>query len=155
MRIPLAAAVVVWAAVAVGGRLVADQARQTEPRQAAVTPYPGVLDEHPAIQYAKRPTHDSVTRLSEAIASGRASLTFRQDSGYFRSVLEALKVPLESQVLVFSKTGIQGGVTGPANPRALYYSPSVVVGYIAGARFLEIASHDREQGVVFYTVDQQ
>jgi hypothetical protein len=83
------------------------------------------------------------------------SLAFRPDSGYLRSVLDALKVPLESQVLVFSKTGIQGTVTGPANPRALYYSPAVVVGYVAGARFLEIASHDREQGVMFYTVDQQ
>jgi hypothetical protein len=30
----------------------------------------------------------------------------------------------------------------------------VVIGYVPGARFLELAAHDPEQGVVFYTIDQ-
>ena len=33
-------------------------------------------------------------------------------------VLDALHVPVESQMLVMSKTGVQGLYTGPANPRA-------------------------------------
>jgi hypothetical protein len=69
-------------------------------------------------------------------------------------VLEALGVPVESQLLVFSKTGVQSRYTNPQNPRALYFNESVAVGYIAGAPVLELASHDPQQGVVFYTLDQ-
>jgi hypothetical protein len=69
-------------------------------------------------------------------------------------MLEGVGISPESQLLVFSKTGLQRASTSPANPRALYFNDSVVVGYIPGARFLEIAAHDPEQGVVFYTVDQ-
>src|SRR5439155_24646958 len=45
--------------------------------------------------------------------------------------------------------------TSPHTPRALFYDDSVVVGYVPGAPALEIAAHDAQQGVVFYTVDQE
>ncbi|MDQ3439246.1 MAG: hypothetical protein M3478_02715 [Planctomycetota bacterium] len=61
---------------------------------------------------------------------------------------------MESQLLVFSKTGVQRAVTGPQNPRAIYFNDAVVVGYIPGARVLEIAAHDPQQGVIFYTIEQ-
>lgn len=117
-------------------------------------PFPGLLDEHPAIQYATRPARDRVATLSRALADGSANLAFDERSGYLRPVLDALHVPVESQLLVFSKTGIQGAVTSPHNPRAIFFSNSVVVGYIPGARVLELAAHDPEQGVQFYTIDQ-
>jgi hypothetical protein len=120
----------------------------------ATEPFPGLLDEHPAIQYATRATTDRIARLNDALASGQSSLTFDAPAGYLRSVLRALNVATETQLLVFSKTGIQASATGPANPRALYYDDSVVVGYIPGARALELTAHDPEQGVVFYTLDQ-
>lgn len=116
--------------------------------------YVGVLDEHPAIQYAHRPARDRVSVLHRAIAAGTHSLVFQDKGGYLRSVLDALSVPAESQLLVFSKTGVQSAATSPQNPRAIFFNDSVVVGYIPGARFLEIASHDPEQGVQFYTIDQ-
>ena len=118
-------------------------------------PFAGILDEHPAIQYANRPTRDRVALLSGAIAQGTATLTRHEPGGYLPSVLRALDISPESQLLVFSKTGIQRASTSPRNPRALYFNDSVVVGYIPGARFIEIAAHDPEQGVVFYTVDQE
>jgi hypothetical protein len=116
--------------------------------------YPGVLDEHPAIQYDTRPTNDPVARLNDALRRGARTLTHEQDTGYLRTVLDALAVPVESQVLVFSKSGIQRAFTSPENPRALYYNPAVVVGYIPGAPVLEIAAQDPQQGTVFYTLDQ-
>jgi hypothetical protein len=113
-----------------------------------------VLDEHPVIQYAQRPTRDRVS-LHQAIAQGAVSLAFDDaGGGYLRAVLAQLGISAESQILVFSKTGIQSAATSPQNPRALYFDDSVVVGYIAGARYLEVAAHDPEQGVVFYTIDQ-
>jgi hypothetical protein len=63
-------------------------------------------------------------------------------------------VPVESQILLFSKTGIQHPFTNPANPRALYFNHRVIVGYIPGAPVLEVAAHDPQQGVIFQTLPQ-
>ena len=120
----------------------------------APAPFPGLLDEHPAIAYATRPTTDQVARLNAALDAGRARLSFQAEGGYLRSVLEALGLSPSSQLLVMSKTGIQADFTSPANPRALYFDDSLAVGYIPGARVIELAAHDPEQGVVFYTIDQ-
>src|SRR5688500_8094498 len=110
-------------------------------------PFPGVLDEHPVIQYAQRPTHDRISRLNSALAEATVSLRFHEQGGYLRSVLDALNIASESQVLVFSKTGVQRASTSPQSPRAIFFNDSVVVGFIPGARFLELATHDPEQGV--------
>jgi hypothetical protein len=122
--------------------------------QAGPPPFTGVLDEHPAVQYALRPTHDRISALNRALGDGAVSLTYQPRGGYLRSVLDGLRVSPESQLLVFSKTGVQRNFTDPENPRALFFDDSVVVGYIAGARLLELATQDPEQGVVFYTLDQ-
>jgi hypothetical protein len=118
------------------------------------TPYVGILDEHPQIQYALRPTHDRAAALNQAIADGKATLTFDPKGGYLKSVLAAFGLSPDSQILVFSKTGIQRASTSPLNPRSLYFDSSLVVGFISEAKLLEIAAHDPEQGMVFYTIDQ-
>jgi hypothetical protein len=113
----------------------------------------GVLDEHPQIQYATRPTNDRIAKLSRALQSGQP---LRRDTrtGYLLPLLEALGVPLESQLLVFSKTGVQRAYTSPHNPRAIFFDESAVVAYVPGAPMIELAAHDPQQGVVFYTLDQ-
>ena len=128
--------------------------RAVATQQASPEPFPGLLDDHPAIAYATRQTTDRVARLNAALEAGQARLSFQEAGGYVRSVLDALGVSPSSQLLVFSKTGIQGGFTSPATPRALYFDDSLVVGYIPGARVIELAVHDPDQGVVFYTIDQ-
>ena len=110
---------------------------------------------HPAIEYYTRPTHDRVADLNRRLEGGTASLAFDGITGYLRPVLEALGVPVASQMLVMSKTGIQALHTGPENPRAMYFNDTVTVGYIRGAPLLELAVHDPQQGVVFYTLDQK
>jgi hypothetical protein len=110
---------------------------------------------HPAIGYYTRPAHDLVAELNRHVENGDARVTFDEDTGYLRSVLDALHVPVESQMLVMSKTGVQGLYTGPANPRAIFFNDAVTVGYIRGAPLLELAVHDPQQGVVFYTLDQK
>jgi hypothetical protein len=115
----------------------------------------GVLDEHPAIAWATRPTTDAVAALNQRLERGEATLTFEPGSGYLRSVLAALDVPAASQMLVLSRTGVQRLVTSPANPRALFYNEQVSVGFIRRSPFLELIAHDPEQGAVFYTLDQR
>ena len=121
---------------------------------AAAAQFAGTLDQHPAIQYFTRPATDRVAQLARRGAGGPAGFEFDRRFGYLPAVLAALDVPVESQILAFSKTGIQQALTGPRTPRALYFNDAVVVGYVAGAPFLEVASHDPAQGVVFYSLNQ-
>lgn len=116
--------------------------------------FPGLLDQHPAIDYLGGPLTDPVSRLQGALAAGQTPLSFAGPQGFLQSVLAAFEVPVESQILLFSKTGIQHPFTNPENPRALYFSDRVIVGYIPGAPVIEIASHDPRQGVVFHTLRQ-
>jgi hypothetical protein len=109
----------------------------------------------PAIGYFTRPTTDVVAGLNRRIAEGTARLAFDERAGYLASVLEALHVPVASQMLVMSKTGVQALYTEPANPRAIFFNDEVAVGYIHGAPLLELAVQDPEQGVLFYTVEQK
>lgn len=97
---------------------------------------------------------DRVARLNQALGRHERSLPRDPRTGYLTPVLDALGVPPESQLLVFSKTGVQRAYTSPHNPRAIYFDQSVAVGYAPGAPVIEVAAHDPQQGVVFYTVDQ-
>ncbi|MEP6783243.1 MAG: hypothetical protein ABI983_06205, partial [Acidobacteriota bacterium] len=116
--------------------------------------FPGTLDQHPAIDYHGGVLADVVTLLQRDLNAGTASLQFEGREGYLRSVLAKLQVPVESQVLLFSKTGIQNAYTSPENPRAFYFNDRVIIGYIPGAPFLEMASHDPRQGMIFQTLMQ-
>ncbi len=118
------------------------------------TLFPGTIDQHPAIDYRGAATNDAVTTLQRDLASGAATLAFDGRQGFLRALLARLEVPVESQVLLFSKTGIQHPFTDPEHPRALYFNDRVVVGYIPGAPFIETAAHDALQGVIFQTLKQ-
>jgi len=69
--------------------------------------------DHEAIQYATRPVRDPVHMLGERIAKGEVKLEFDETHGYLRGLLKALEVPIESQVLVFSKTSFQAALISP------------------------------------------
>jgi hypothetical protein len=111
--------------------------------------------EHPAIAYSKATPTDAVARLQQAIDSGTARLAYDEQHGYLPAVLEALKVPLSSQGLVFSRTSLQVDRIAPWTPRAIYFSDNVYVGWVQGGPIMEIASVDPTLGAVFYTVTQE
>jgi len=113
------------------------------------------LVREPALQYFTKPTTDAVARLNADLQRGAARLAFDGTGGYLPSILDALHLPSESQLLIFSKTSVQSRFITPRNPRALYFNDSVTVGYIPGADFLEFAAEDPQQGVIFYTLDQR
>jgi len=113
-----------------------------------------ISPDHPAIQYSTRPAHDPVAELNRKIQEGRARLKFDPANGYLRPLLDALGIPVESQMAVFSKTGFQANGIGPHNPRAVFFNDSVAVAWVRGAWTVELAAQDPEQGVIFYTLDQ-
>jgi hypothetical protein len=111
--------------------------------------------DHPAIQYAARTPSDRLAALAKRLAAGETKLTFNADNGYLAAMLGALSIPLESQVVVFSETSVQAELITPKNPRALFFDDTVAVGWVRGADTLELAAHDPQQGVIFYTLDQR
>lgn len=111
--------------------------------------------DHPAIQYETRPVDDPVARLQKRVDAGQVKLEFREGQGYLKSVLDALAMHPESQVLVFSKTSFQAPRIVPNLPRAIYFDDDVSVGWVRGGDVLEFAAVDPKQGVIFYTLDQQ
>ena len=110
--------------------------------------------DHPAIQYATRTPSDRLTALAKRLAAGESKLAFNADNGYLAAMLGALSIPLESQILVFSETSVQAELITPKNPRALFFDDSVAVGWVRGADTLELAAHDAQQGVIFFTLNQ-
>jgi hypothetical protein len=108
----------------------------------------------PAIQYDTRPPNDPVAVLNRRIQAGEVQLRFEGPSGYLRSVLGALQIPIESQLVVFSKTSLQAPIITPKNPRSLFFNDSVAAGWVKGEPFVELAAEDPQQGLIFYTLDQ-
>src|SRR5690606_29845754 len=60
--------------------------------------------------------------------------------------------PVESQLLVFSKTSLQRRRISPERPRALYFSDTVYVGWVPGG-LTEVIIIDPQLGPVFSTFD--
>jgi len=106
------------------------------------------------INYRSNDLSDPVALLQKRLDQGRAHLTYDQDHGYLKSVLSLLKVPVDSQTLVFSKTSFQYAKISPDHPRALYYNDDVYVGSVHDGKAVEIVSFDPKQGAIFYLLDE-
>jgi hypothetical protein len=146
-HVVLLAAAAAWA----GGVHVAGQA----PGARTGRVHPSLTRQHPAIDYAGAPTADPVIELQRRLDRGEAVLeSDASPTGYLRSLLDALRVPVESQVLVFSKTSFQASRIGPASPRAIYFNDTVSVGWVRGGPVLELVAQDPRQGAIFYTLEQ-
>jgi len=98
---------------------------------------------------------DPVAVLQKRVAEGNEKLIFEPRIGYLRSLLKALKVPVSSQGLVFSKTSSQKDHTSPKTPRAVYFSDSVYVGWVQDGPVIDIISVDPNRGPIFYTLEQK
>jgi hypothetical protein len=111
--------------------------------------------DHPAIAYSTHPPRDPVAKLNQKLREGEAVLKFDGPSGYLRSVLDALQIPVESQIAVFSKTSLQAPIISPTNPRTIFFNDSVSAAWVRGEPFVEVASQDPDQGVIFYVLEQK
>src|SRR4029078_10708989 len=81
--------------------------------------------------------------------------TFDARGGYLQSALQALEIPVESQMLVYSATSLQARLINPNNPRALFFNARVVLGYVRNGEILEVAAQDAREGIFFYTLEQK
>jgi hypothetical protein len=112
------------------------------------------LYEGEPIRYLTATASDPIARLQAALDAGSKSLARDDRLGYLKSVLKALDIDPESQVLVFSKTSFQRDRIGPETPRALYFNDDTYVGYVRGGDVLEFSAADPVLGGTFYLLDQ-
>jgi hypothetical protein len=113
------------------------------------------MAERAGIAYSTSAPADAVANLQRQIDAGAVTLEFDGQHGYLSSVLRALKVPVSSQGLVFSKTSLQLDRIAPWTPRAVYFNDDVYVGWVQNGPIMEVATADPKLGAVFYTLDQR
>lgn len=101
-----------------------------------------------------KPPSNAVEALQKALDAGTATLPFATDGhGYVPGLLQAFRIPRDSQLLVFSASSLQFDRIGPKTPRALYYQDDVALGTVLDGRLIEVMAADRDTGVAFYTID--
>jgi hypothetical protein len=134
-------ALVAAAVIAMGSALIAQQ--------------PGIEDPDTVVNYRSSANlTDPVTKLQQQISSGRTNLEYEPDHGYLISILKHLRIPINSQTLVWSKTSSQADHTSPRTPRALYFNEDVYVGWAKDDDLLDVIAIDPQKGPIFFSLDQ-
>jgi hypothetical protein len=98
---------------------------------------------------------DPIAELQQRMKAGQAKLEFEKEHGYLVPLLRALKIPISSQTLVFSKTSLQSERISPKTPRAIYFNDDVYVAWVQGSGLIEVMSTDPEKGSTFYVLSQE
>ena len=97
-----------------------------------------------------------VEALEAKLQKGEIKFSYATDGhGYLKSMLEALKISPDSQVLPFTKSSLQFDRISPGTPRAVYFNDDVAVGAVHPGGLIEIIANDRRGGIVFYTLDNK
>ncbi|HEY2416163.1 MAG TPA: hypothetical protein VGI40_28230 [Pirellulaceae bacterium] len=105
-------------------------------------------------EYNTRAVDDRFSRFLSALDAGKKpEIDTSGDLAFLRSLLEELKVPVSSQMLVFTATSLQKGLISARNPRALYFNDDTYVGFVPRGR-VEVISLDPELGGIFYIFDR-
>jgi hypothetical protein len=115
---------------------------------------PAIPLDHPAIRDIT-PAGDAVSRLMGRAARGEVRLTRGTGDSYLGSVLAALDVAVDSQLLVFSKTSVQAALISPSRPRAIYFTDDVMVAHVPGTPGIEVITIDPARGPVFYALGER
>ncbi len=108
--------------------------------------------ENAPVHYSDTSESTSLTRYFAKVESGEETLPKNGDRAVLEHLLKVLEVPIESQVLVYSKTSAQNSRISPETPRAIYHSDNAYVGWVQGGN-IEVATFDSKLGVVFHLVE--
>ena len=106
----------------------------------------------PEHDYWNRTPRDPFTLIKDDLEQGRLPLDESSEKAYLVSLLKALEIPVETQMLVYSTTSLQLSLISPRSPRALYFNDDIYLGYVPGGK-IEIVSIDPELGAIFYIFD--
>ncbi|MEZ5387660.1 MAG: hypothetical protein R3F13_19300 [Prosthecobacter sp.] len=96
---------------------------------------------------------DRFAEVRERIEQGEVKIDTSSDKAFLRSMLDALNIPVSSQIMVFSASSLQSEIINPRNPRALYFNEDTYVGWVPGG-LIEIIAADPEMGPMFYVYNR-
>jgi hypothetical protein len=106
--------------------------------------------EYPVVAYSGPARKNRVWRLQQQLTSGEVKLKWEPKTGYLRSLLAALEINVDSQLLVFSRTSLQIERISPETPRAVYFNDDTYVGFVQNSPLIELTVIDSDKGAVFY-----
>lgn len=106
------------------------------------------------VDYYSPETNNPFATLMERVESGKIQLEYHPEQGYLPALLRELNIPVQSQMLLFSKSSLQSGHIGPATPRALYFNDEICLGWIPNAPLIELMAQDPVKGSIFYAIPQ-
>ncbi|MBN9589955.1 MAG: hypothetical protein BGN85_01460 [Alphaproteobacteria bacterium 64-11] len=116
-------------------------------------PLIGVLAWAASSRADEAPTN-AVAVLEEKLESGKVTLKYADDGhGWLESLLAALNISPDTQVLPFTRSSLQFDHINPKAPRAVYFNDDVAVGAVHDGGLIEIIANDRRDGLAFYTLD--
>lgn len=101
------------------------------------------------IHYSKSRAVTPLTKIRDRIAKGEDLLSGRSDQDILIKLLKLLDIPLESQVLAFSKTSQQNIFISARTPRAIYFSDNAYVAWVQKGD-IEVITFDPNLGMVFH-----
>jgi len=106
------------------------------------------------INYSDTEAQDELALLAADWAAGRKPQPKGEPLEVLKQLLKQLNIPVESQVMVYSRTSQQNNRIRYHNPRVIYYSNDTYLGYVPGGSF-EASSTDPRLGPVFYLLDKE
>lgn len=115
--------------------------------------YEGMYEQAP-INYSKSQPDGPVEELQRKLDAGEVHLDRQNEKEFLRELMAQFQIPVESQVLVFSKTSHQNALISPHTPRAVYYGDNVYLGWVQGG-VIEAAAMSPKLGMTYYVLDHR
>ena len=107
--------------------------------------------EKPPVSYSATAPADAIAAIQRRLDAGELKWS-GDDRSVLAALLDELRIPVSSQVVVFSKTSLQRGRIQPGHPRVIYFSDDAYVGWVPGG-LMEVTTIDPTLGPVFYSID--
>ena len=83
-------------------------------------------------QYLELSPQDPFSSFKIRLENGEIKLNFDSEIKYLESLLSELSISPSSQLLVYSTTSLQLSRISPYNPRAIYFTDDIYIGYVPG-----------------------
>ncbi len=106
----------------------------------------------PPINYWLGDSQDVIALLQRRIEDEQQDFPFDALSGYLPALLRELKIPVESQLLLYASASPHRSHINAERPRAIYFNDDVSVAWHPGSVLLEFAAQDSHKGTTFYTL---
>ena len=103
----------------------------------------------PIHQYDEIEPNDPFSKIKKKLEKSEMNSFSKSPNKYLAFLLKELSISIHSQLLVFSTTSLQLSKISPQNPRAIYFSDDVYVGYVPGGQ-IEVIGIDPQLGAIPY-----